>query len=280
MTNDVLENARSHFENLVTEQLERVEKMKEAQDWIDYSSLEPIISVRDTTYFAAAKRFVQAQAFVAAGEYAQASDGYLDLVRDMPSRYSFSSLSLLRAGETFEAAGRRYYAMSLYRLWAETFGLMDEEAAAEVSARADRIAADYRDPLKTVAEKMAKVGGMLGASDSGEANQRTQQEIIEQLDDLIALLEEQQDETETSTASGDSEQPTDVSATPAPAPAPAAAPTATDGVTAPSDPSDSWGLLPPAEREKLLKTFAENMPERYRRIIRDYFARLARTPSR
>ncbi len=43
MTNDVLENARSHFEGLVKEQLERVEKMKEAEDWVDYSSLKPII---------------------------------------------------------------------------------------------------------------------------------------------------------------------------------------------------------------------------------------------
>ena len=35
MTNDVLENAGNHFENLVKEQLERVEKMKEAEDVVD-----------------------------------------------------------------------------------------------------------------------------------------------------------------------------------------------------------------------------------------------------
>lgn len=43
MTNDVLEKAGSHFVSLVKEQLERVEKMRAAEDWVDYSSLEPII---------------------------------------------------------------------------------------------------------------------------------------------------------------------------------------------------------------------------------------------
>ncbi len=41
--NEIVENAKNHFEKLVTEQLERVERMKSAGDWIDYSSLKPII---------------------------------------------------------------------------------------------------------------------------------------------------------------------------------------------------------------------------------------------
>ena len=38
-----VEEAKNHFENLVKEQLERVERMKSAGDWTDYSSLKPII---------------------------------------------------------------------------------------------------------------------------------------------------------------------------------------------------------------------------------------------
>ncbi|MFX1525882.1 MAG: isocitrate/isopropylmalate family dehydrogenase [Promethearchaeota archaeon] len=38
-----VENAKKHFEQLVKEQLERVERMKKAGDWTDYSSLKPII---------------------------------------------------------------------------------------------------------------------------------------------------------------------------------------------------------------------------------------------
>jgi isocitrate dehydrogenase (NAD+) len=39
----VIEKARQHFGDLVSEQLERVEQMKKAQDWIDYGKLQPII---------------------------------------------------------------------------------------------------------------------------------------------------------------------------------------------------------------------------------------------
>jgi isocitrate dehydrogenase (NAD+) len=43
MMKDIIERAKQHFEALVKEQLERVERMKHAEDWIDYSSLKPII---------------------------------------------------------------------------------------------------------------------------------------------------------------------------------------------------------------------------------------------
>lgn len=41
-TND-LEKANAHFTNLMNEQLARVEKMKTAKEWLDYSTLHPII---------------------------------------------------------------------------------------------------------------------------------------------------------------------------------------------------------------------------------------------
>ncbi|MDZ7375654.1 MAG: isocitrate/isopropylmalate family dehydrogenase [candidate division KSB1 bacterium] len=43
MNQEVFERAKQHFEALVKEQLERVERMKQADDWIDYSKLKPII---------------------------------------------------------------------------------------------------------------------------------------------------------------------------------------------------------------------------------------------
>ncbi|UCH92166.1 MAG: isocitrate/isopropylmalate dehydrogenase family protein [Candidatus Aminicenantes bacterium] len=43
MANDVLQRAADHFTQLVKEQLERVETMKGAKDWIDYKTLKPII---------------------------------------------------------------------------------------------------------------------------------------------------------------------------------------------------------------------------------------------
>ena len=39
----IIENAKIHFEKLVKEQLERVERMKKAGDWVDYTAIKPII---------------------------------------------------------------------------------------------------------------------------------------------------------------------------------------------------------------------------------------------
>ena len=43
MATDVIEKARQHFADLIERQLNRVEKMKHEQDWIDYGKLKPII---------------------------------------------------------------------------------------------------------------------------------------------------------------------------------------------------------------------------------------------
>ncbi len=39
----IIENAKNHFGNLVKDQLERVERMKKAGDWVDYTAIKPII---------------------------------------------------------------------------------------------------------------------------------------------------------------------------------------------------------------------------------------------
>jgi len=38
-----IERAKKHFEQLIREQLERVERLKKAEGWIDYTQLKPII---------------------------------------------------------------------------------------------------------------------------------------------------------------------------------------------------------------------------------------------
>ncbi|UCE13686.1 MAG: isocitrate/isopropylmalate dehydrogenase family protein [Candidatus Heimdallarchaeota archaeon] len=43
MSEELVKKATEHFEKLVREQLERVERMKKAPDWTDYSTLKPII---------------------------------------------------------------------------------------------------------------------------------------------------------------------------------------------------------------------------------------------
>ena len=44
MDNSAIEKAREYFGQIVEEQLKRVEELKKAQDWIDYSQVKPIIT--------------------------------------------------------------------------------------------------------------------------------------------------------------------------------------------------------------------------------------------
>ena len=43
MNEQVIEKAKQHFAELVQSQIERAERMKAAQDWVDYSAVKPII---------------------------------------------------------------------------------------------------------------------------------------------------------------------------------------------------------------------------------------------
>ena len=153
-------------------------------------AFKPLISTRHTSYLAAAKRFCYAEALAGAGRSQDAVHAYTDLVVDLPDRLSFSSLALLRGARIYERMNRRYYAMVLYRAWVDRFGLLDPKQAKELTARADEVAADYEDPLGTLAGKMSDVAQRLEKTDSGRKTQQKQKEIIALLDDLIATVEE------------------------------------------------------------------------------------------
>jgi len=43
MTNTAVQKAKEYFAKIVEEQLERVEKLKQAEEWIDYSKIKPVI---------------------------------------------------------------------------------------------------------------------------------------------------------------------------------------------------------------------------------------------
>ena len=42
VSNPAVEKAKKHFAGVVEEQLRRIEKMKEQDDWVDHSKLAPI----------------------------------------------------------------------------------------------------------------------------------------------------------------------------------------------------------------------------------------------
>ena len=43
MNNSAIEKAKDHFGQIIEDQLGRIETMKKAADWIDYSQVKPII---------------------------------------------------------------------------------------------------------------------------------------------------------------------------------------------------------------------------------------------
>ena len=268
--------------------------------------LKAIISERDSSYFAAAKRFCYAEALAATGRNEDAVDAYTELVKAMPDRFSYSALALLRAARTYEKMHRLYNAMVLYQAWVDSFGLLDTDTARELAARAAKIAADYRDPLGTLSKKMSDVERRLSAADSGRTTQQKQRNIVAMLDDLIATAEESSGGGQgqgqgqgrgrcpncgksdcegkcqgQGQAQGSKSGPASGIGVPS---SPATVSRLVGGKVArptglskirPSDPSDDWGRLAPRERRKLLETFKEAMPERYRQMIRDYYKSLA-----
>jgi len=40
---EAIERAKAHFEELLVEQMDRVEQMRSAEDWMDYSRISPIV---------------------------------------------------------------------------------------------------------------------------------------------------------------------------------------------------------------------------------------------
>jgi hypothetical protein len=206
----------------------------------------------------------------------------------------------------YEKMHRQYYAMSLYKLWVDSFGLLDEKTAQELIARANKIEAEYKDPLNTIATKMGQVKGYFEKSESGKPNQQKQKEILNQLDDIIAIAEEQSQQSQSQSQSQSQQQgkkpgegqgqkpgqgqgqgqgkkgpPKGLGIPSSPATASALVggnsprPSGLSEIR-PSDPTDDWGKLPPRERAKLLETFKETMPERYREMIRDYYRQLGK----
>jgi tetratricopeptide (TPR) repeat protein len=266
-------------------------------------ALKAIISDRDSNYFTAVKRYCYADELATLDNKDDAVEAYTDLVKAMPDRFTFASLALLKAGKTYEKMHRLYYAMTLYNLWTQSFGLVDPEGSKELGAKADQIAKDYKDPLATLAGKMDDVTKRLSGIDSGRATQERQREIVTMLDDLIATAEEQSAASSSSSGNaskpGQGQKPGDASGqTPGggkkPGPAggvgiPTQGATESrlvDGAAArPSgladvikgESNDDWGKLPPMEQQKLLETFKETMPERYREMISDYYRKMAKS---
>jgi hypothetical protein len=135
-----------------------------------------------------------------------------------------------------------------------------------------------------VVDLMQFSGRRLKNSDGGEVVQGRQQRILDLLDQMIKDAEEQEKQSCSSGSAGGSgnngqqnqggqspSNPMQDSMLPGGNPQEGALREARR-----ANPSESWGAMPPAEREKILQALRESFPSRYRQLVEQYYEELAK----
>lgn len=123
-------------------------------------------------------------------------------------------------------------------------------------------------PIKPITGKMAGVAGKLGDHQTGEPVQAGQQEIVRDLDALIAELEKQCQACKGGVKRNNPTRGMDDSRISA----------GTGGIgdlTAPADLEKDWAKLSPRERDRILQSMSEGFPPEYRTVLERYYRRLA-----
>lgn len=132
-----------------------------------------------------------------------------------------------------------------------------------------------------VADLMTFCGRRLALADAGDKVQERQERIVELLDRMIEEAEQKEKNSQSAggSSSGDSgsrspQNPMEESTLP--------------GGSGPSDgpmraarranPGEVWGAMPPAERERVLQALRDSFPQKYRRLVEQYYEDLAKTP--
>lgn len=132
-----------------------------------------------------------------------------------------------------------------------------------------------------VADLMDYSGRRLKTADGGETVQQRQKRIVDLLETLIKEAEEQEKNNCKSGGSGQSGgknapspgSPMQESRLPGGNPSEGELRAARR-----ANPGDTWGSMPPAERERILQALRESFPPRYRQLVEQYYEQLAKQP--
>ncbi|HDZ20814.1 hypothetical protein LCGC14_0269050 [marine sediment metagenome] len=262
------------------------------------ATAKKLLDAQQTTLLAAAKHLLYADGLRADGQAIEAAEAYHQMLKAMPERISFAATAAVRAGQTYDQAGRGLYAKQAYAFCLKNYGLaMTEDEVRLLMARVEQLEEIYANPLETVGEMMGQVTDKLEAADSGRATQAKQQEIILVLEDLIRTIEENQRQSdsqsqqrqrqkrqnEQSRGRQDQQRPSPGQRPSRPTsplevsrliagrlPEPTKRATVHD-----TDESGDWSTLPPRRREEIQQIMRRAMSSRYRRLVSDYHRRLA-----
>lgn len=133
--------------------------------------------------------------------------------------------------------------------------------------------------LDEVSTVMTFVADRLNVADPGDATRSRQEEVVALLDRLIQDQEQQEKQSGAGSVRRGG-RPSQQSAPPATPREESAAPEGSAEIGelhgAPrAAAAESWGDLPPAEREKILQSIRERFPSRYRELVEQYYRALA-----
>ncbi len=146
------------------------------------------------------------------------------------------------------------------------FGTLTCLVAAVVASQVAR-GQDVGDASTQIVGKMQIAVGQLKKLDTGKPTQGTQKQIVANLDDLIAQLE-QECEACRGRVRADPRKP-------APASTIRTGPGGMGDLHAAKRDGKDWGALPDHERDRILQSMTEGFPNHYQRILERYYKRLA-----
>ncbi len=157
----------------------------------------------------------------------------------------------------------------------------DAPEAVRVGAAQLRLEIERREQgtLGEVARVMEYVSDRLNATDATDRVRDRQRQIIAMLDKLIEQQEQQEQKGGCGSSRKNDQQTPQRQAQQDPkqqSDAPGGSGRVGDLHAAPrANPGESWGKLPPAEREKILQSIREKFPSRYRQLVEQYYRALA-----
>lgn len=230
-------------------------------------------------YVAANARYFHARCLVACGLLEETEQELENLAADTPELARFSPfvphLWFLRA--SCQAANLRPEAATqTLRALLARFPAAPEPV--RIGARQLLLEIERRESgtLAEVADVMAYSADRLAAGDTGERVRRCQAEAVRLLDMLIAE-QRRREEQRGGRGQRRTAQPGPPRAGARDSTLPEAGPGRIGdlhGIPS-AQPGETWGQLPPAERERILQSLRERFPSRYRQLVEQYYRSLA-----
>ena len=237
----------------------------------------------DNPYLAAQVNYFLARAYIMGDDYDQALPLLDRLTGEMPDQSLFTAESVFLRGVCEAQLLLRGLAIQTLTVFVNQFPEAPERLIVGAKHLIAELQAVEEGSLTDVRDRMALCQRRLQLEYSGTTTQQHQSSIIAMLEILIGRAEESEknqsqsrnDQRQAGTESSQAgSTQSNVSSTDAAsdsfAPEGEGRVESLDRMRG-SHPADTWGQLPPREREKVQNILQENFPDRYRELVEQYF---------